>query len=183
MAQDLKSIKAEKREKLGKEYAKQVRSEDLLPAIIYGPDMKDNIAVLMSYQEFDKIFRDYGKHHILELMVDGKKIEVLVKDYKIHPISRKFLHIDLYAVSETKPFVTEVPLNYIGIPVGVKEGGALFTFTKKVKIRTTKKALPSTINVDISHLKAKQYMIVRQIPSGDGYNILTYEGNVLVEIK
>ena len=178
-----KVLQAEERKVVGKKNVHAVRDEGLIPGVIYGPEMKENVNVQLPYRDFLKLFDEYGKHHIFNLQVAKKKHKVFVKDYKIHPISRKFLHVDFYAVSDDKPFITEIPLNYIGVPVGVKEGGARFTFIKKLRIRTTVDKLPDKIDVDISHLRRKQYMIVRQIKQPEDFKILTHEGNVLVEIK
>ncbi len=81
-----------------------------------------------------------------------------------------------------KSFNTEVPVNYVGTPVGVKEGGGLYVFTRKLKIQTDTENFPSAIDVDISHLKTNQYLIVRDIKKGN-YKILTHEGTALVEVK
>lgn len=183
MAEAKYTINAEIREKKGKDYSEKLRAEGKLPAVIYGPEVKENIMIELDYNEFIKLFESAGKHHVVDVKVGKKSYHCIVKDYKIHPLTRFFLHADFLAVSETKPFVTEVPLNYVGIPVGVKEGGTKFVFKKKVKISTLLKDLPVQIDVDITHLQRKQYMIVRDIkPQGD-FKIMTHEGDVLLEIK
>jgi large subunit ribosomal protein L25 len=178
-----KVLKAETRENLGKEGCAQIRDEKSLPAVVYGPELKDNIYISVNYGDFEKTFQVCGKHSVIELEVGKNKHKVIIKDFKFHPLSRRFMHVDFYAVSKKKPFTTEVPLNFVGTPVGVKEGGNMFVFKSKLKIRTTLDAIPSKIDVDISKLKVAQYLIVRDIPKSEAYKILTHEGNVLVEIK
>ncbi len=183
MAQSNVTMKAEVREAKGKRGNIQLRSQYKLPGVIYGPDLKENKLISLTYQDFDKLFHTYGKHHIITLEVGKDKIQAVIKQIKIHPISRMFLHVDFYAVSPKKPFETEVPIKYVGVPLGVKEGGALFTFKSKLRVRTTMEKLPDAIEVDISKLKQKQYMIVRDVQAVDDYKILTHEGDVLVEVK
>jgi large subunit ribosomal protein L25 len=175
-------LNAEAREKVGKASARSVRSLKKLPAVVYGPEIKDNIYILIDYKEFEKAFKAFGRHHPLTISVGKKKLSVIVKDYRIHPISRDFLHVDFYAYAPKKPFTTEVPLNYLGTPVGVKEGGGLYVFARKLKINTDIENLPAAVDVDISQLKINQYLIVRDIQKGN-YKILTHEGTALVEIK
>ena len=176
-------LKAEDRTKLGKEEASRLRDDKKLPAVVYGAGIEKPVAITINYAEFEKLFGKVARHTIIQLEVGGKKFDVVVKDYKFHPITRRFMHIDFLSVVAEKLFVTDVPVNYTGTPVGVKEGGMLFIFTKKLKVRTTPKNLPNSIEVDVSHLKVKQYMIVREIEGKKDYQVLTNEGNVLVEIK
>ncbi|OHD57323.1 MAG: hypothetical protein A2Y33_07515 [Spirochaetes bacterium GWF1_51_8] len=176
-------LKAEDRKKLGKEEASRLRDDKMLPGVIYGAGVEKPLAVSVNYGEFEKLFGKVARHNIIKMELGGKTYDVVVKDYKFHPITRRFMHIDFLAVAADKLFITDVPVNYTGIPVGVKEGGALFIFTKKLKIRTTPKNLPNSIEIDVTHLKQKQYMLVREIEVKKEYQVMTNEGNVLVEIK
>ena len=176
-------LKAEERKTLGKQAATKLRAEKKLPAIIYGPDMKETFPVTIGYQDFEKLFEKTGRHHIIKIEVGGKKIDAILKDYIIHPVTRKFLHVDFLATSPKKAVITEVPLSYIGTPVGVKEGGALFVFARKLKVKTMPNAIPDSVEVDIAKLKIKQYLIVRDIPTNDKFQIMSHEGDVLVEVK
>lgn len=176
------NLTAEAREKVGKADAQKIRDAQKLPVVIYGPEMKENIFAVVDYKEFEKTFKACGKHHLVTLTIGKKKVKAIVKDYKIHPITRNFLHADFYAVAPKKAFTTEVPLNYAGTPVGVKEGGGLYVFERKLKINTDIDHLPEAIDVDISQLKIGQYLIVRDIQAKD-YRILTHEGTALVEVK
>lgn len=182
MAKKELTIKASVREKVGKSYVQKLRDDGFIPAVLYGPEIKENLYLCLDYREFERILKIYGRHHVLNLVVDKGSYKVVVKDYKIHPITRKLLHVDFYAISPKKPFVTEVPVTYKGTPVGIKEGGSLYIFTKKLKILVAPEKLPDEIEVDISNLKVGQYIIVRDLPKAD-YKILTYEGTTLVEIK
>lgn len=183
MAQANVTIKAEARTTGGKSVNMQLRKSYKLPGVVYGPDLKENKLISVPYQEFEKVFHTYGKHHIMSIEVGKEKFQVIIKQIKIHPISRMFLHVDFYAVSPTKAFETEVPIRYEGVPVGVKEGGALFTFKSKLRVRATMEKLPDAVEVDISKLKQKQYLIVRDIQTDGSYKIMTHQGDVLVEVK
>lgn len=176
------TLKAEPRVDLGKSKAMKVRKSSRLPGVIYGPGIKDNIYITVDYKEFEKAFKSNGKH--LPLTVDNgkQKFNVIVKDVIIHPISRYFLHADFYAYDAKKPFTTDIPVNYTGTPVGVKEGGGLYVFARSLTVNGEFDHLPSSIDVDITDLKINQYLIVRDIKK-DKFKILTHEGTALVEIK
>ncbi len=183
MAADAIVLKAVERKITGKEESARLRKDKKLPGVIYGPGVKESVNITLDYLEFEKLFQTYAKHHIITLEVGKEKYNVIVKDYKFHPVKRNFLHIDFFTIVPGREFETDVPINYIGVPIGVKEGGNLFTFKRKLKVRATDKTLPDKIDVDISNVKAKQYMIVRDIKSDLNFKIITHEGNVLVEVK
>ncbi len=182
MAQSSFILEALGREKVGKSEAVKIRMTERLPVVLYGPDIKENVYLTVDYKKFEKTFKTHGKNGVFSLACGGKKYTVIIKDYKIHPITRNFLHADFYAISPGKSFNTEVPIKYVGTPVGVKEGGGLYVFTRQVRVNTDLENLPSSIEVDISALKTNQYLIVRDIPKGK-YRILTHEGTALVEVK
>lgn len=177
------TLNAEVRDNTGTTVSAKVREAGKLPAVVYGPGLKENINVSVNYKEFEKAFKAGGKHHIIKLTAGKKTYEVLIKDFSIHPISRMFLHVDFMVIDPKKPFITEVPVNYLGTPVGVKEGGGLYVFARKVRICSDLKNMPSSVDVDISNLKISQYMIVRDIEKKSDYKILTHEGTTLVEVK
>jgi large subunit ribosomal protein L25 len=183
MAQVDVTLNSEKREQLGKSAANRVREADKLPAVVYGPDLKENISVSVDYKEFEKIFKACGKHKVFAIKTGAKSVDVMIKEFKIHPITRRFEHVDFFAVNTKKPFATEVPINYTGNPVGVKEGGGLYTYQRKLKITTDLANLPEGIDVDIANLKINQYLTVRDVVKKSDYTILTNEGTLLVEIK
>jgi large subunit ribosomal protein L25 len=176
------TLKAEAREHLGKGKAMKIRNGAKLPAVVYGPGIKDNIYISMDYKEFEKVFKANGKHMPFVLDTGKGKFNVIVKDYIVHPISRYFQHVDFFVYDAKKPFTTEIPVNYTGTPVGVKEGGGMYIFARSLRVNGQIADLPSSIEVDVTNLKISQYLIVRDIKK-ENYKILTHEGTALVEIK
>lgn len=182
MSKTTLTLKAELRSNTGTSAAVKVREKNGLPAVIYGPELKENLYISFSANEFEKVFQSVGTHKPFTVEVGKNKYQVIIKGIEIHPVSRKILHVDLYAFAEKKPFVTEVPVKFVGTPIGVKEGGSMFVYARKLKISTTIDRLPEVIEVDVSHLKAKDYLIVRDVKV-DGVKIMTHEGTTLVEVR
>jgi len=176
------TVKAELRQTTGTSAAVKVRQSQALPAVIYGPELKENLYIALAANEFEKIFQSVGTHKPFTVEIGKDKYGVIVKSVEIHPLTRKILHVDLYAYAAKKPFITDVPVNFVGTPVGVKEGGSMFVYARKIRIRTTIDRLPEVIEVDVSHLKAKDYLIVRDVKL-DGIQIMTHEGTTLVEVR
>ncbi len=182
MSKTKMTLKAELRKTTGSSAALKVREQNAIPAVVYGPELKENLYIAIAANEFEKIFQSVGTHKPFTIQIGKDSYNVLVKGIEIHPVSRKILHVDFYAYSAKKPFITEVPVKFVGTPVGVKEGGSMFVYARKLKISTTIDKLPEAVEIDVSSLKAKDYMIVRDVKI-DGVKILTHEGTTLVEVR
>lgn len=161
----------------------QLRAAFRIPAVIYGAKIKENINISIDYIAFEKLFPHNERHIPFTLKVDGKEYNVIIKDYKIDPISRRFMHIDFYVLEKGHSFSTLIPVEFIGTPIGVREGGNLLTYVRKIIIEATPEDMPSKITVDISSLQRKKNVIVRDLEIPAKCKILTNQGTVLTEVK
>ncbi len=161
----------------------KLRAEFRLPAIVYGPSMKENVLISVDYVSFEKLFAVNERHITFSLKVGKDSYNVFVRDYKIDPISRRFMHIDFCIVSPKVEYTTLIPIEFTGTPVGVREGGNLLTFIRKVLLRGTPENMPAKIVYDIAGLQRKKNVIIRDLDIPKTCKILTNKGTVLVEVK
>ncbi|MGL4394217.1 MAG: 50S ribosomal protein L25 [Brevinema sp.] len=162
---------------------KKLRAEFKLPAVIYGSKIKENINISIDYVSFEKMFPTNERHIPFTLKVDGKEYKVITKDYKIDPISRRFMHVDFYVLEKGHEFTTLIPVEFEGTPAGVREGGNLLTYTRKVLIEATPENMPAKIVANISGLQRKKNLIVRDLQVPANCKIKTNQGTVLTEVK
>ena len=84
--------------------------------------------------------RVYTPHiHVVDLIIEGKKVNAILKDIQFHPVKDTILHVDFHQIDEAKPIVMEVPVQLEGIAEGVKAGGKLAL--QKMRIRDSMKPL------------------------------------------
>jgi len=162
---------------------KKIRAEFRLPAVIYGSQIKENINISIDYVSFEKLFPVNERHIPFILSVDSKEYNVIIKDYKIDPLSRNFMHVDFYVLEKGHPYTTSIPVHFTGTPIGVKEGGNLLTYIRKVSLNATPEDMPNSITIDISKLQKKQNIIVRDLEIPANCKVLTDKGSVLTEVK
>jgi large subunit ribosomal protein L25 len=95
------SLKAEKRT----ETAKKTRKEGKIPGILYGPDIKENIKVKVDKKEFEKILNLISPPEKIELILNGQKFLVLIKEIQRNPITDEIIHLDFFqpSLQETQP--------------------------------------------------------------------------------
>ena len=104
-------LKVKIRDKFGKK-TNSLREQGILPAVLYGEGVK-NLPLSVAEKEFEKIYQEAGESSLVTLNIDAKpakKIQVLIHDVTVDPISGKFLHVDFYHPSAQKEIEAEIPL-------------------------------------------------------------------------
>ena len=150
---------------------KAIRKDNGVPCVLYGAG--ENIHFTVPADGLRNLV--YTPHiYVVDLVIDGKKINAIMKDIQFHPVKDTILHVDFYQIDEAKPIVMEVPVQLEGLAEGVKAGGKLLVSARKLKISAMLHELPDTLEVDCTPLQ-----IGKQIVAGD----LHYEGVSIVSPK
>jgi large subunit ribosomal protein L25 len=149
-------LRAKPREESGKEYAKKLRKNGFVPAVLYGPETK-TLALEVETKSFLSLLRGgLGENVIITLLLDDKKDsqrKVLVREVQRDPVTGAILHLDFHQISLTKKLTIQVPIHLMGTPVGVDDGGILQHALRDLEIECLPTAIPEKIEVDVSHLK------------------------------
>jgi len=165
-------IKAETREIIGKK-VNSLRRNGFIPAILYGHGKKQ-VNLTVSAKDFSAIFKKAGETSLVELIVDGKKHNVLVHDLARNPLTAETIHIDFFEVKMDEKIKTKVPLVFTGESLAIKsDGGVLVRALQEVEIEALPKDLPKEIVIDISSLKTfEDKILVKDIDVVDSIKIL-----------
>lgn len=151
-------LRAEKR---GGGDAASLRRSGRLPAIVYNRELNQMVSI--DQREFDKVFRNQGTSHVIDLEVDGAVHEVLVKAVQMNKRRREPQHVDFYAVTAGQAVDVYVHLELQGTPVGVREGGQLDVQRREVHISVLPRYIPEHVTVDISRLGIGESLHVRDV--------------------
>jgi large subunit ribosomal protein L25 len=173
-------LKGSRREMLGKGGARKSRAAGQIPGVIYGHG-ETPVAVAVDHREFEIALRGHkGGNAIVNLNVAGRgDVTALVRDVQYDPLSRAIIHLDFQHISLTEQIVVEVVLHFVGIPVGVKDGGGILEHSvRTIEVRCLPTAIPPSIDVNVEALNLGDNMHVRDIPS-QGYDIVT-DGDVTI---
>lgn len=112
MSSDIITLKVTERKELGKA-VKALRREGLVPANMYERG-KSSQALSAVSGELAKAYNQAGKHHPVELVVDGKKHLVMFKDVDIDPVKNTLRHVGFHAVKKGEKVEAEVPVKIEG---------------------------------------------------------------------
>ncbi len=149
---EILTLKVEERTVTGKKTS-ELRTQGILPAVIYGPDLK-SVNIQLSKKDFVHTYGEAGDSSLIELVLGDKKINVLVHDAShTGADSQEPIHVDFYQVNLTKVVTAEVPIVFVGESQAVKDGGILVKSMEEIEVEALPKDLPHEITVDISVLQ------------------------------
>lgn len=146
-------LSVSQREQIGKK-VKKVRDEGFVPGVVYGQKTK-TLNISVPEKEFNKVYSSAGESSVIDLKIEGqeKTLPVLIYHTQRDPLSGQFLHVDFYKVDMKKEITAEVPLEFVGQSMAVKnEGGVLITSLKSVEVKSLPADMPQKIVVDIGSL-------------------------------
>ncbi len=151
-------LAASSRNVTGKAVAR-LRREGRLPAVVYGHGTASE-SVSLDAHEFEVLRRHTGASTLIDLAVDGGHVRpVLVHGVQVHPVSRRPLHVDLFAVRMTEELTIEVPLVGTGAAPASEAGGTLVHPNATVKVRALPGNLPESLTYDLSPLTSYEATI------------------------
>lgn len=172
MANDT-TLKATTRTDMGKGAARKLRAAGRVPAILYGPGTEPR-QLSVDTREMERLFsRISVENTLLELQVDeDRPVRVLVREVQSHAYRPEILHVDFYAVRKGEMITLEVPVQLVGNPAGVVEGGILNHSLTSLEIRCVPANIPEAIEVDVAELQVGDSIRVGDITLPEGVETL-----------
>jgi len=148
----MKSVKIEgqARSGTGKKDTRQLRSEGLVPAVIYGG--KETIHFTAPAMAFRSLVYT-PEFQIAEISVGGKTYRTIMKDLQFDVVTDALNHIDFLELVDDRKVVATLPLKFVGQAQGVKDGGRLELKIKALHVRCYPKYLKEAIVVNIDDLQ------------------------------
>ena len=162
------TIEGQLRTEHGKSATRQLRSQELVPGVIYGGAQEVNFSAPA------KAFKNLvytPNFQFADVRIDGKSYRCILKDLQFDKVSDELIHVDLLELVEDKKVVATIPLKYTGVAVGVKEGGRLITKMKSLKVKTYPRHLKEVIEVNVDNLELGGNIRVEDVKE-DNYEIL-----------
>lgn len=169
---ELRKVPATHRADAGKESARRVRKEGMIPAVAYGKELpaqplavspKDLLAIIKS---------ERGRNSVIELSVEGKStLTVLLNDFQYHPVTRDLLHADFLQIHMDRPVDVDVPFELTGKAKGVVLGGTLRQVFRKLPLRCLPSQIPVKIQHDVTELGIDDHVAAKDLTLGEGVSI------------
>jgi len=163
-------LKAEARDRVGKGSSRELRRNGKVPAVIYG-DKQTPLAIALSYKDvYYKIHGGGFMTTVATIDVDGKKIQVLPKDYQLDPVRDFPVHVDFLRVSKDTVVTVQIPVHFLNEEKspGIKRGGVLNIVRHEIEATVPANAIPDFIAVDLAgtDLGASIHISAVALPEG-----------------
>ncbi|MEM9398607.1 MAG: 50S ribosomal protein L25 [Verrucomicrobiota bacterium] len=167
------ALKAEPRNKIGRNSVKKVRKEGKVPAVLYGKTETQALQI----DTLDVIHALNGttnENCFVDLEVGGKKSLALLQEVQVDPIKDRVIHMDLQQIEQDQVITVDVALLPSGESEGViKGGGLLEQLIRTVKVKGQAKNIPHHVDADITSLQLGEAHKIGQINAPEGIDILT----------
>lgn len=174
-------LKAAKRSVSGKG-VQALRKDGLMPAIVYGPK-QEALPVEMNQREFAKVLEKAGESTVIGLSVDGEVHNVLIHDVDFDPVTSVARHADFYAIVKGQKVKVEIPLEFVGESLAVKQGANLVKALHELEIEADPMNLPREIAVDISVLaEVDAHILAKDIKLPEGVTLVTGADEVVATV-
>jgi len=166
-------ISATSRKAQGTGASRRLRKTGRVPGIVYGE--REPTLIDLDHNNLYHALRKESFHaSVLTLELDGKKEQVLLRDFNMHPFRQQVQHIDFQRVDKNKKIHMKVPLHFLNAEtsIGVKESGGIVSHVMNdLNIACLPDDLPEFIEVDLSSLSLSHSIHVSDIKLPKGIEV------------
>jgi large subunit ribosomal protein L25 len=164
-------VVAESRNDQGKGASRRLRHAGKVPGILYGGKGEPSNITLNQLKLLTVIDNEKFYSSIINLKLDGKDQQAIIKDVQLHPAKNAVLHVDLQRVLADQPIRIHIPLHFLNAATspGVKvQGGQVSHLKSDLEISCLPKDLPEAIEVDMGAMNLNETIFLKDIklPAG-----------------
>ena len=168
------SLAASERQSEGKSANRNLRRSGYIPGVLYGgKDEPKKISIME--KDIVKATEIAGfATQILQISMDGKDVDVVVKEIQRHPATSRVLHADFMRVDPDSKITLVVPIrtlndeSCIGVKVG---GGHVKHLINDIEISCLASNLPEQLEIDVQDMDIGDTISLSEIKLPDGVEI------------
>ncbi|GAA4696965.1 50S ribosomal protein L25/general stress protein Ctc [Kocuria gwangalliensis] len=174
---DIINIPGTLRTEFGKGYARRVRQNSQIPAVIYGHGAEPLHVILPGH---DMMLASRNPNAVLEINVDGEGHLAMIKEVQRHAVRPEILHIDLLTVRRGERVEVEIPVHVEGevAPTAVHnvEENVLVIEADALKV-------PQSVVVDIEGLEPGEHVYAKDITLPGGVTLISEEDLLVINVS
>ena len=178
-------IEIEKRETRGTGAARRLRKAGSIPAILYGAE-GETVAISVTEKQVGAVVRSGRIENTLltlRFRDSGESCPALVREVQVEPLASKLLHADFLRVSLTKEVQVEVPIEFQGVPAGVRTEGGLFdVIRRELMVACLPTDMPDYLRVDVTNLAIGDVVRVQDVPVPERVRILVDPATTIAHV-
>jgi large subunit ribosomal protein L25 len=158
--------------------SRRLRNAGQTPAIVYGGTSAPVNIALDHNALYHALKKETFHSSILDLEIDGKVEQVLLRDFQVHAYKQLVLHVDFQRVDASQKIHVKVPLHFINAEISpaVKLGGGIISHVlSELDISCLPKDLPEFVEVDLSTLDVGHSLHLADLKLPNGVSTVSQE--------
>jgi large subunit ribosomal protein L25 len=166
------------RKEQGTGASRRLRLAGQTPGIVYGGTAAPLNIALDHNALYHALKKETFHASILDLEIEGKVEQVLLRDFQVHAYKQLVLHVDFQRVDASQKLHTKVPLHFVNAEVSpaVKlHSGIISHVAAELDVTCLPKNLPEFIEVDLSKLDVGQSLHLADLKLPLGVTAVTQE--------
>ena len=156
-----------------------LRNQGKVPCVLYGGEKQ--VYFSATENDLNKLVNTPDVY-LLNIDIDGESFQAILQDIQFHPLTDRIIHIDFLQVFDDKEVTVNIPVNFIGIPIGVRNGGNLLVRKRAIRTRAIPANLPDAIDINIEELQIGKFLYIGDIRD-ERYTFLAGDKSVIVGVK
>ena len=156
-----------------------LRNQGKVPCVLYGGEKQ--VYFSATENDLNKLVNTPDVY-LLNIDIDGESFQAILQDIQFHPLTDRIIHIDFLQVFDNKEVTVNIPVNFIGTPIGVRNGGNLLVRKRAIRTRAIPANLPDAIDINIEELKIGKFLYIGDIRD-ERYTFLAGDKSVIVGVK
>ena len=156
-----------------------LRNQGKVPCVLYGGEKQ--VYFSASENDLNKLVNTPDVY-LLNIDIDGESFQAILQDIQFHPLTDRIIHIDFLQVFDDKEVTVNIPVNFIGTPIGVRNGGNLLVRKRAIRTRAIPANLPDAIDINIEELKIGKFLYIGDVRD-ERYTFLAGDKSVIVGVK
>ena len=163
--------------------SRRLRTSGQTPGIIYGGAEAPVLIALDGNALFHALKKEAFHSSILDLEIDGKSQQVLLRDFQMHAYKQLVLHADFQRVDANSKVHKKIALHFVNADVSpaVKLHGATVSHVlQELEVSCNPADLPEFITVDLSNIDVGHSIHVNDLSLPAGVTAITHGTNKTV---
>jgi large subunit ribosomal protein L25 len=158
------------------------RENGKIPGVIYGKKVSSE-PIYIDEKELVSLLKT-SRGSVMKLQVPnvGEQTVMIGEVQRDKVLQNRILHIDFHQIDMNEHVKATVRVELTGEPQGVEEGGILQQMNGAVDVRCLASAIPSSLTVDVSHLKVGEHFYVRDLQPPGGVEIRSDENEIIATV-
>ena len=168
------SLAASERQSEGKSANRNLRRSGYIPGVLYGGKEEPKKISIME-KDIVKATEIAGfATQILQISIEGKDVDVVVKEIQRHPATSRVLHADFMRVDPDSKITLVVPIRTLNDEscIGVKvSGGQVNHLINDIEISCLASNLPEQLEIDVQEMDIGDTISLSEIKLPEGVEI------------